>query len=126
MTMRARGNKPDTSAGPIRRALRYASYDWTRDMSKPKRRMTWAAILLQGYTIYCVLMWVLGVPKAALGYILVLPRGLPSYVLAWFLYTIGWYVINGMLASEFGERYVKHRFYSGAGEGRLSRVVEFT
>jgi sigma-B regulation protein RsbU (phosphoserine phosphatase) len=70
-------------------------------MSKPKRRITWVAILLQGYAIYCVLMWILGIPKAALGYILVPPRGIPGYLVAWLLYVIGWYVINGMLASEF-------------------------
>jgi sigma-B regulation protein RsbU (phosphoserine phosphatase) len=70
-------------------------------MSKPKRRITWVGIFLQGYTFYCVLMWVLAVPKALLGYMLVLPKGLPGYLVAWLLYVIGWYVINGMLASEF-------------------------
>jgi sigma-B regulation protein RsbU (phosphoserine phosphatase) len=70
-------------------------------MSKPKRLITWVGIALQGYTIYAVLMWALGVPKALLGYMLVLPKGPPGYFVAWLLFTIGWYVINGMLASEF-------------------------
>ena len=33
--------------------------------------------------------------------------------------------IGTITGSKSRERYVKHRFYSGAGEGRLSRVVEF-
>ena len=29
------------------------------------------------------------------------------------------------VSGYFDERYVKHRFYSGVGDGRLSRAVEF-
>jgi sigma-B regulation protein RsbU (phosphoserine phosphatase) len=70
-------------------------------MSKRNRLITWVGILLQGYTIYCVFMWALGVPKGLLVVMLVLPKRPLGYVLAWLLYTIGWYVMNGMLASEF-------------------------
>jgi sigma-B regulation protein RsbU (phosphoserine phosphatase) len=70
-------------------------------MSKPKRLITGLAIGLQGYTFYCVVMWALGVPKPLLGYMLVLPKGPLGYFLAWLLYMIGTYVMNGMLASEF-------------------------
>jgi serine phosphatase RsbU (regulator of sigma subunit) len=70
-------------------------------MSKPNRLITWVGIALQGYTIYCVFMWALGVPNALLGYMLVLPKGRPSYLMAGLLFMIGWYVMNGMLASEF-------------------------
>jgi sigma-B regulation protein RsbU (phosphoserine phosphatase) len=104
MSFRVKWPKLDklrTSASSFRRVLRYASYDWTREMSKRNRLITWVGIALQGYTIYCVLMWALGVPKATLGYMLVLPKGTPGYLAAWLLYTLGWYVINGMLASEF-------------------------
>jgi len=45
----------DKSAGPLRRAFRYAYYDWTREMPRSKRLIAWAGILLQGYAIYC--MW---------------------------------------------------------------------
>ena len=69
-------------------------------MPKPERRITGVGILLQGYTIYCVLMWALGVPKALLGYMLVLPKGPLGYLVAWLLYMIGTYVMNGMLVSE--------------------------
>jgi sigma-B regulation protein RsbU (phosphoserine phosphatase) len=70
-------------------------------MSKPKRLIAGLGAGLQGYTIYCVVVWALGVPKALLGYMLVLPKGPLGYLLAWLLYMIGWYVMNGMLASEF-------------------------
>jgi sigma-B regulation protein RsbU (phosphoserine phosphatase) len=46
-------------------------------------------------------MWALGVPKALLGYMLVLPKGRPGYLMAGLLFMIGWYVMNGMLASAF-------------------------
>ena len=101
MSLRLQRFKPDTPAGAFRRGLRYASYDWTREMSKPNRLITWVGIALQGYTIYCVFMWALGVPNALLGYMLVLPKGRPSYLMAGLLFMIGWYVMNGMLASEF-------------------------
>ncbi len=42
-----------------------------------------------------------GGAEALLGYMLVLPKGPPGYLVAWLLYMIGWYVMNGMLASEF-------------------------
>ena len=101
MPFRIHKVKLDNFVGPLRRALRYASYDWTREMPKRKRLITWVSILSQGYALYCVLMWALGVPKALLGYMLVLPNGPPGYLVAWLLYMIGWYVMNGMLASEF-------------------------
>jgi sigma-B regulation protein RsbU (phosphoserine phosphatase) len=82
--------------------LRYAnaSYEWTRQMPKPERLITGFGIALQGYTIYCVLVWALGVPKGLLGYMLVLPKSPLGYLMAWLLYMIGTYVMNGMLASE--------------------------
>jgi serine phosphatase RsbU (regulator of sigma subunit) len=46
-------------------------------------------------------MWVLRVPKGLLGYWLVLPKGLPGYLSALLLYMVSWYVVNGMLTSEF-------------------------
>jgi len=101
MSFRSRWNKPDISASPLRRALRYASYDWTREMPKRKRRIAWVAIFLQGYFIYCVLFWALGLPARLLTIMLVLPNRLAGYLAAWLLYTMGWYVMNGMLASEF-------------------------
>jgi serine phosphatase RsbU (regulator of sigma subunit) len=101
MSFRSPGVKLDTSAGPIRRALRFAFYDWTREMPKPKRLITFVALLVQGYVLYVFLMWALGIPNWLLGLLFVLPRGGPGYLLALLLYMIGYYVMNGMLTSEF-------------------------
>ena len=68
MSFRSQGAGLDTPAGPFRRALRYAFYDWTREMPKRKRLFTFVALLMQGYAVYAVLMWALMVPKGLLGY----------------------------------------------------------
>jgi serine phosphatase RsbU (regulator of sigma subunit) len=101
MPFRVQRERLDPSAGPFRRALQYAFYDWTREMPKSKRLITWVAILLQGYALYAALMWALMVPKGLLGYLLVLPKGRPGYLLAFLLYMIGYYTMNAMLTSEF-------------------------
>ena len=102
MPFRIWGVEPVTFASPLRRMLRYAnaSYGWIREMPKPERIITGFGIALQGYAIYCALMWVLGVPKGLLVVMLVLPKRPLGYLLAWLLYIIGTYVMNGMLASE--------------------------
>jgi sigma-B regulation protein RsbU (phosphoserine phosphatase) len=43
--------KLDKNAGPIRRALQYAFYDWTRDMSPSNRFATQAGMILQSLAI---------------------------------------------------------------------------
>jgi sigma-B regulation protein RsbU (phosphoserine phosphatase) len=101
MPSRIQQGRLDPSAGPLRRAFQYAFYDWTREMPKSKRFITWVAILFQGYALYAALMWALMVPKGLLGYLLVLPKGRPGYLLAFLLYMIGYYVMNAMLTSEF-------------------------
>jgi hypothetical protein len=62
----------DKSAGPFRRALQYAFYDWTREMPKSKRLITWVGYLMQGYAIYALwtrsLTWPLMWPKGTLLY----------------------------------------------------------
>jgi phosphoserine phosphatase RsbU/P len=101
MSFRSPGLKLDISAGLIRRALKYATYDWTREMSKPKRLITWAGMAFQGYAIYALLMWAWMVPNRLLGYLLVPPRGVPSFLFVVLLSILGFYIMNGMLASEF-------------------------
>jgi len=56
MAYRIQDVRLDRSAGPVRRALQYAFYDWTREMPRSKRIVTWAGILLQGYAAYA-LFW---------------------------------------------------------------------
>ena len=84
----------DKSANPIRRVLQYAFYDWTREMPKPKRILTWAGILIQGYAFYALwtrsLVWPMMWPKGAL-----------LYLSVWLLYVVGAGLVNGMLTLEF-------------------------
>lgn len=83
----------DKAAGPIRRMRQFAVYDWTREMPKSKRIVTWAGLLMQGYAIWALLsrslIWPVMWPKA----ILVYPIGMA-------LYLIGTGLMNGMLTSE--------------------------
>ncbi len=92
--------KLDKSAGPIRRALRYAFYDWTREMTRSRRIITYAGIFLQGYVLYILLMWAFISPWYSL-YVLVPPERPVSIALVILLYYIGYWIQNGMLTSEF-------------------------
>jgi phosphoserine phosphatase RsbU/P len=93
--------KLDKSVGPIRRALRYAFYDWTREMTTSRRIITYAGIFLQGYVFYVLLMWAFMLPKPLSLYFLVLPKRPASFALLILLFYIGYCIQNGMLTSEF-------------------------
>lgn len=84
----------DRTTEPLRRALRYAAYDWTREMPKPKRLVTWAGILIQGYAIYSI--W-----TRSLVWPVMWPEGMLLYGSAFLLYVLGAGLMNGMLTSEF-------------------------
>jgi len=94
MPSRIQQMKLDKSAGPFRRALQYALYDWTREMPKSKRFITWIGILLQGYAIYALWSRSLVLP-------LMWPKGLALHASVWLLYVLGSGLMNGMLTSEF-------------------------
>ncbi len=93
--------KLDKSADPFRRALQYAFYDWTREMPRSKRIITYVGIILQGYAFYFMLMWAFMLPKELYLYLFLLPRRPASYVLVFLLYYTGYHIQNGMLTSEF-------------------------
>jgi phosphoserine phosphatase RsbU/P len=93
--------KIDKSAGPIRRALQYAFYDWASEMPTSKRIVTYVAFVLQGYAFYFMLMWAFRLPEWLSLYFLVLPRRPLSYVLVFLLFYTGRWIQNGMLTSEF-------------------------
>jgi serine phosphatase RsbU (regulator of sigma subunit) len=83
------------AVGRVRRGLRYAFYDWTREMPRSKRLITWVAILMQGYAI-----WV-GFSRSLI-WPLVWPRnGAVLFLSAALLYLLGDRLMNGMLTSEF-------------------------
>ena len=100
MASRIQPVRLDKSAGPFRRALHYASsawyytfYDWTREMPRSKRLITWAGILMQGYAIYS--FW-----ARSLVWPVMWPKGIALYASAWLLYVVGAGLMNGMLTSE--------------------------
>jgi sigma-B regulation protein RsbU (phosphoserine phosphatase) len=101
MLFRLSAVKLDKSAGPIRRALQYAFYDWASEMPRPKRIITYVAIILQGYAFYFMLMWAFRLPERLSLYFLVLPRRPVSYVLVFLLFCTGRWIQNAMLTSEF-------------------------
>jgi serine phosphatase RsbU (regulator of sigma subunit) len=84
----------DKSAGPLLRAIQYAFYDWTREMPRTKRIITWVTFLIQGYAIYALavrsfvwpLMW---------------PRPIYVYIGSIILFYTAYSVMTGMITSEF-------------------------
>lgn len=93
--------KLDKSVGPLRRSLQYAFYDWTREMPRSKRIITYVGIVLQGYAFFVLLMWTFMLPKWLSFYLLLLPRRPAGYVLMFLIYYMGYWIQNGMLTSEF-------------------------
>ena len=89
MPFRLNSMKLDRSAGPFRRSLQYAFYDWTREMPRSKRIITYVGIVLQGYAFYFTLTWAFILPKWLYSNLLVLPRGPVSYMLVFLLYYTG-------------------------------------
>ena len=101
MPFRLKTVKLDKSAGPFRRLLQYAFYDWTREMLPYKRVITYLGVVLQAYAVYAMLMWAFTLPKWLGIYLLALPKGPVGYLSAVLIYTIGLCIQNGMLTSEF-------------------------
>ena len=94
MPVRMEPPRLDKSVGPIRRALQYAYYDWTREMPRSKRFIAWTGILMQGYAIYS--LW-----ARSLVWPVMWPKGMLLYGSVWLLYVLGSGLKDGMLASEF-------------------------
>jgi len=78
----------------FRRGLQYACYDWTREMPRSKRTLTWTGHLMQGYAIYC--LW-----TRSLVWPMMWPHGILLYGSVWLIYVLGAGLKNGMLTSEF-------------------------
>ena len=94
MTLRFLSMRLDKSAGPLLRAIQYAFYDWTREMTRTKRIITWAAFVIQGYAIFALavrsfvwpMMW---------------PRPIYVFIGSTILFSIAYSVMTGMITSEF-------------------------
>jgi serine phosphatase RsbU (regulator of sigma subunit) len=85
------------STRKIRRALHCALYDWTREMPRSRRLITWGGILVQGFAIYAgftrTLVWPLIWPKS--GWL---------FADVFLIYFLGYMLMNGMLTSEFARK----------------------
>ncbi|MGB7495619.1 MAG: PP2C family protein-serine/threonine phosphatase [Candidatus Acidiferrum sp.] len=101
MTFRIGRVRLDKSAGPVRRWLQYAFYDWPSEMPTFKRVMTYVGLVLQGYSIYFALMWTVHLPKWMAPYFVLLPRRPASYAFVILLFYVGLRIQNAMLTSEF-------------------------
>lgn len=77
----------------IARGFRFAFYDFTREMSRPKRIITWAAILIQGYTIYALV-------TRSFAWPIMWPRTGIVFTVAIVLFYSAYTLMNGLLASE--------------------------
>src|SRR5215467_9078492 len=77
----------------VSRGFQFAFYDFTREMSRTKRMVTWAAILIQGYAIYALVTrsfaWPIMWPSTRIVFVV-------GIVLFYSAYTL----MNGLLASE--------------------------
>jgi len=78
----------------VRRSLQYAFYDWTRDMPRSKRFITWAAILIQGYAIW------FGLSRPQIWVWMWRENKLGLYLGVFLLYLLGERVMHGMVTSE--------------------------
>ncbi len=94
MRLRVPQVRLDTFTGSVRRWLRYSVNSWIREMPRPKRFVTWAGILLQGFAIYC--LW-----SRSLAWPVMWPDESLVFLIALLLYAVGGAMMNGMLTSEF-------------------------
>ena len=76
------------------RVVHYAFHDWTREMTSPRRFVTIAGLVLQGYAFYALF-------TRSLVWPLIWPRGPALYVGIGLLYMLGYWITNVMLTSEF-------------------------
>jgi len=80
-------------AGRIQRAVQYAFYDWTREIPRWKRALTWLGLLIQGYAIWAAL-------TRSLVWPVMWPEGFVLLNTIWLTWAFGGLLINGMLTSE--------------------------
>jgi len=75
------------------RALRFATYDWTREMSASRRAITIIGMGIQGYAIWAGL-------TRSLIWPVIWPSGIVLYPLVLLIYFIGYFIQNATLSSE--------------------------
>ncbi|MBV8867575.1 MAG: serine/threonine-protein phosphatase [Acidobacteriaceae bacterium] len=78
----------------LRGWFQYAFFDWTRDMPRSKRFITWVAILVQGYGVWFVLS------RPQLWLFMLRENKLVSYFSVFLLYLVGERVMHALVTSE--------------------------
>jgi hypothetical protein len=78
--------KLDKSARSLRRSLRYAFYDWTRELPRRRRIIIYVCEIFQGYAFYFIVMWAFTLPRWLSSNLLLLPRRPVSYVLVFLFF----------------------------------------
>ena len=81
------------SANPVVRAIGYAFYDWTREMSTIKRIAAWSGLFLQGWAIWAATLRSLGGHSAWM-------TGLATNLTIFGAYLLGYGITNATLTSE--------------------------
>lgn len=76
------------------RFLRYAFYDWTREMPPARRLIAIIGLGLQGYAIWALM-------SRSLVWPVIWPSKLLLFAIACVLYMLGYFILNAMLTSEF-------------------------
>lgn len=77
----------------VRRAVRFATYDWTREMPRSLRVITVIGMGIQGYAIWAAL-------TGSLVWPVMWPRGLVLYPIVLLIYYVGFCIQNATLSSE--------------------------
>lgn len=75
------------------RGLQFAFYDFTREMPRGKRIVTWAAILVQGYAIYALM-------TRSFVWPFLWPSVRTVFIVGIIVFYLAYTVMNGLLASE--------------------------
>ena len=81
------------SVAALKHAIRFATYDWTREMAPSRRAITMVGMGIQGYAIWAGL-------SRSLIWPIMWPQGLILYPIVLLIYYIGFCLQNSMLASE--------------------------
>ena len=82
-----------SSVAALKRAIRFATYDWTREMRPSRRAITMIGMGIQGYAIWAGL-------SRSLVWPIMWPQGLILFPTVLLIYYIGFCLQNAMLASE--------------------------
>src|SRR5262245_48200830 len=85
--------RPDPKANVVWRALQFAFYDWSREMPRWKRVLTWIGLFIQGYALWAAV-------TRSLIWPFMWPEGIVLFNTIWLTYAFGGLLMNGMLSSE--------------------------